>query len=316
MAYSHHFRLILLLYGVLVGGAACHSTRAVPQTLSVPPLPRGLPHRLHPITLTGTVYRQEDSTVVVPGLELSFRPQNSDSTTLGWRYVTKEDGSYAVPVLTGQPYRMVWRKDGQHGEKQLLPVDESPSDTTRVHRDFYIPYVENTCCVDSLYAPSLYFDTNSATLRPASLARVQSFLRHFTSPAGYAQFALVVVGHAEPYEVPRNYPEKARYLQELALKRALNTCRYLHAKGIASQRLYVVSRGDQLPKLPNTSPEYRQVNRRVDLRLRYLSGLHAPNPAANYDAFVHRAAQGAANPTTARSRQRVVPARVPQHARK
>ena len=243
MTLSHRFLLFVLTYGVLLGGAACHSTRVVPQTFSVQAFVKELPHRT--ITLTGTVYQQQDSTVVVPRLEIVLYSQRPDSSTHGSRYVTTEDGRYAVPVLTGQPYWIVWRKDEQQGEMQPLSFGDSLSDTSRVYRDFYVPYVENTCCVDSLYTPSLYFDTNSAVLRPASLARVESFFRQFTSPADYAQFALIVVGHAEPYEVPRNYPKKGRYLRELALKRALNTCRYLHTKGMASQRLYVVSRGDQ-----------------------------------------------------------------------
>lgn len=299
----------------MLGGSACHSTRVLPQDLAA----HSVPQQVRPIRLTGAIYREQDSTMAIAGLEIVFRPQQPDSTTRGEKYLTQTDGGYVVTVLAGQSYRMAWRKDGQHGETQPLSFDASLSDTTRVHHNFYVPYEEDKCCIDSLHAPSLYFDTSSAALRPSSLARVNAalpLLHQFIAPAAQTQYVLVVVGHAEPYEVPRYHPAKAQYLQEIALKRALNTCRYLHAKGLPRQQLYVVSRGDQSPKLPNTNPEYRQVNRRVDLRLRYLPGGPTPNPAACYDAFVQRAVQSATSPTTHRARTRVLPARVPQHARK
>jgi outer membrane protein OmpA-like peptidoglycan-associated protein len=190
-------------------------------------------------------------------------------------------------------------------------LGESPSDTAR--RDVYVPY-RDSCCTDSLYLPSLYFDTHSAALRPASLARAVPLLRQYTSPAAQAHFALVVVGHAEPGEVPRNHPEPGRYLRALALQRALNTGRYLRAQGLARQHLYVISRGDQQPKLPNTSPEYRQLNRRVEFRLRYLPDNPVLDPAAAYDALVPREAKGAAGPKA--SRGHVVPARGSRKATK
>lgn len=310
MASSHNFWLFLFLVAALPGGA-CHSTRTVPQALSVQELAPVLPQQLRAVILTGKVYRQQDSTMAVPGLEFAFRPLRPDSAARGWRDVTKADGGYAVTIRAGQQYRMAWSKDGQHGETELFAVDESPLDTSR--RTFYVQYVDN-CCSDSVYSPALYFDTNSAALRPSSLARALPFLRQFTSPAAQAPFAWVVVGHAEPFEVPWDYPNKARYLQQLALKRALNTCRYLHALGIARERLYAISRGDQLPALPNTSPEYRQLNRRVEVRQRYLPNALALDPAASYEALVQRASKSTARPKTFQGKGRVVPVHVPPKA--
>lgn len=314
LRYLHSFTLVWV---GLLGATACHSPRAVPHALSAPLVAREVQPRPRLVTLVGTVYRQRDSTTVIPGLELGFRPQGPDSTGRAWRDVTKADGGYAVTLPSGQAYRVAWNKqneEGQHGEMPAFFLDQGLSDTTR--RDFYVPYVDNCCSDTSSAGPSLYFDTHSAALRPSSLARAASFLRLLTSPGAQASFAVVVVGHAEPGDVPRHHPEPARYLRELARQRALNACRYLHAHGMARQRLYVVSRGDQLPAVPNTSPEYRQLNRRVDFQLRYLPNAPTLDPAAAYDAIVKRAAKGTTRPKSVQGKGRMVPARVPPKATK
>ncbi len=289
------FQRLALVYGVLLGGTACHSSRTIPQMLAVPPVARKAP-RPRVVTLTGTIYWQSDSAMALSGMNLLFRLQQADSTAQVWRDTTTPTGEYTVTVPAGQTYRLTWDKYEQRGEIPVIYLDDSPSDTLR--RNFYVPYVSD-CCIDHFSLPAFYFDTNSAALRPVFLTRAQSILRRYAAAAEQKQAALLVVGHAEPAEAPRNHPQKARYLQALALQRAMNTCRYLHAHGMARQRLYVLSRGDRQPVPPNTSPADRQLNRRVEFRLHYLSTAPALDSAASYDALVRRGPGGPKYPGTA-----------------
>jgi len=59
----------------------------------------------------------------------------------------------------------------------------------------------------------------------------------------------------------------AEYNQDLSQRRAQSVADYLTGKGIARDRMRVVGYGESRPRVPNTSPENRQLNRRVVLSI-------------------------------------------------
>ena len=57
------------------------------------------------------------------------------------------------------------------------------------------------------------------------------------------------------------------YNKTLSFKRAQAVKRYLVSQGIAAQRIEVMGYGESQPVADNTTPEGRQLNRRVEVKL-------------------------------------------------
>src|SRR3954469_18480008 len=58
-----------------------------------------------------------------------------------------------------------------------------------------------------------------------------------------------------------------QYNQQLSLNRANSVGTYLHSQGVNGQRIVAFGAGEAHPIAPNTSPEGKQQNRRVELKL-------------------------------------------------
>jgi chemotaxis protein MotB len=104
----------------------------------------------------------------------------------------------------------------------------------------------------------LLFNLGQADLRPEAqqvLLNLSDILKSFKN-------TIRVEGHT--CDLPIN---TARFPSnwELSTARALTVLKFLHQKGIISERLSAVGYGEFRPLLPNTSPENRHANRRVEI---------------------------------------------------
>lgn len=115
--------------------------------------------------------------------------------------------------------------------------------------------------VISLVSDGALFDLGSANLKPSArqiLDRVVQVLRAVPNP-------VLIEGHTDNLPIrtaqfPSNW--------ELSAARAAVVLRYLSQRGgIAPERLIAVGYADTRPLVPNTSPEGRAQNRRVDIAI-------------------------------------------------
>jgi outer membrane protein OmpA-like peptidoglycan-associated protein len=209
----------------------------------------------------GRAFSTQDSTTVIPGMELVFRTRLADSAWPALRTLTGPDGTYQVLLSPGQTYRVTLNKDGRYVGMQQYEVPGMPVDSSGLMHNFYADY-DMESMVDPL-PPMLFFDVSKATLRPESKARLDNIvqmLRH--NP----DLGISVEGHAEPREVPRNQPNRAQYQVQLGQRRAQAAYDYLAQKGILAKQRITKSYGGTRLAAPNDNAENWQLNRRVELK--------------------------------------------------
>lgn len=101
------------------------------------------------------------------------------------------------------------------------------------------------------------FDTGSDRIRPEStpvLTEITTTLRD------HADLRVVIEGHTDDVG-------EAKANQALSERRARAVVQYLTQQGIGGARLSAEGKGESIPSAPNTTPEGRQQNRRVVIRL-------------------------------------------------
>jgi flagellar motor protein MotB len=108
---------------------------------------------------------------------------------------------------------------------------------------------------------ALLFDSGKADLR----GEVLPILEKVTMMAvRQTNFNIEVMGHADNVPIARpEFPSN----WELSTARASRVARQLIENGVDPARLSVKGYGDSRPLVPNTTPENRRINRRVEIRL-------------------------------------------------
>jgi len=110
----------------------------------------------------------------------------------------------------------------------------------------------------TLVMPSnITFDTNSAVLRSDFLEVMHAVSLVLTE---YDKTIIEVMGHTDSDGTDA-------YNLSLSQRRARAVGDHLISKGIAPMRVLTEGFGEQYPVAPNTTPEGKQLNRRVELRL-------------------------------------------------
>lgn len=107
------------------------------------------------------------------------------------------------------------------------------------------------------FPSNITFDTDSAQIKPAfhaSLNDVSQTLNRF--PESY----LDIVGHTDSQG-------SEQYNQDLSERRANAVSRYFRSRGVAPQRIAAFGQGELEPVADNATPQGRQANRRVEMRI-------------------------------------------------
>jgi outer membrane protein OmpA-like peptidoglycan-associated protein len=104
----------------------------------------------------------------------------------------------------------------------------------------------------------ILFDLNSAALRPESRATLRDLASNFQR---YPDETISVEGHTD------NTGDDA-YNQRLSEQRAYSVKDYLVGEGVPSSRVTSIGYGESRPKQTNTTPEGRQLNRRVEIHIK------------------------------------------------
>jgi outer membrane protein OmpA-like peptidoglycan-associated protein len=102
------------------------------------------------------------------------------------------------------------------------------------------------------------FDFNSAGLRQASRDSLREMANVFDK---YPSTTISVQGHTDSIG-------SAAYNQRLSERRAEAVANYLENLGVRSSRLETIGYGKSQPRATNSTAEGRQLNRRVEIKIR------------------------------------------------
>jgi outer membrane protein OmpA-like peptidoglycan-associated protein/tetratricopeptide (TPR) repeat protein len=208
------------------------------------------------VTIKGMVFSKQDSTTIIPGVELVFSGKSADGTAISFRDITKPDGSYSVSLLSGRTYQVAVNKDGKNIETQEFAVPISTNDSTSITKNIYANYIDLAGGTNPNMKP-IYFDTDKYTLRPESIKTLNNTAVYLKATPG---LNVSIEGHCDS----RNTDE---YNMVLGQNRADAAKTYLVKQGIVDSRLTTVSYGERRPAAPNDTPENMQLNRRDEFRV-------------------------------------------------
>jgi len=105
------------------------------------------------------------------------------------------------------------------------------------------------------------FNSGSADLNPGALPVFNRMIQIFDE---FPEFTINIKGHTDDIPIStRAFPSN----WELSAIRATTVLKYLVSKGIRPQRLTATGYGDIMPRVPNTTDENRDRNRRVEFVL-------------------------------------------------
>jgi outer membrane protein OmpA-like peptidoglycan-associated protein len=104
----------------------------------------------------------------------------------------------------------------------------------------------------------ILFDFNRADLRPESKSTLRSLANNFRQ---YPDEVITVEGHTDNIGSPD-------YNQGLSERRAHSVRSYLIDEGVPSSHIEARGYGESRPKATNSTPEGRQLNRRVEIHIR------------------------------------------------
>jgi len=224
------------------------------------------------------------SSLLLSGTEIGvYRGKGEGKSAVDPRNVVKDMRHEEEYGLTTEPHRIRLHVDGRYIKAYLNEsrIANMPNgnfgranyvvfefDDNTVNGEDALPLITNLTVnaggrslYDALSADGrvatqgILFDTGSDRIRPEStptLAEISAMLKE------HPDLKVLVEGHTDNVG-------NAASNQTLSEKRAAAVKAYLQAQGIDGARLQSKGLGDTKPKAPNTTPEGRQTNRRVEL---------------------------------------------------
>lgn len=153
----------------------------------------------------------------------------------------------------------------QYDRKKLSYIEVRAYGYKRVEMDIdpmediskLVVYAEEVLPMGNFYLSNVYFSSGESKLDEVAsleLDKLADLLLH------EPQISLTAVGHTDDKGAEQ-------YNQELGLQRAEAVKNYLVEKGVATERIEILSMGETAPASSNKTMEERQINRRVEFRI-------------------------------------------------
>lgn len=210
------------------------------------------------------LFYEIDPVITITGRVLDGETQEPLAATVS--YETLEDGievgrvqtdpttgEYSITLPAGKEYQYIVKVDG------YLPISENVDLTNqRESKSFtndmiLVPVKEKA----EISLNNVFFNFDSYTLLPKSKSELDRMVKVMNDNG---QIDVSIIGHTD-------YIGTEAYNQQLSMKRARSVVNYLVAKGIDKDRLSFEGKGELFPAVPNTSPENRAKNRRVNFKI-------------------------------------------------
>lgn len=168
-------------------------------------------------------------------------------------------GEYEIRLPGGHLYGVRAEATGRISESQNLDLRNIQQDKVIEQKDFTLDPIQVATVEENVTISlnNIFFDFDKATLKPESypeLKRIVSLLKERQA------MQIEIAGHADA-----TGPEA--YNLQLSERRAKAVVKYLVNEGITDNRISVVFYGESKPLAPNTTPEGRRKNRRVEFKI-------------------------------------------------
>ncbi|PIY13111.1 MAG: hypothetical protein COZ18_00485 [Flexibacter sp. CG_4_10_14_3_um_filter_32_15] len=162
------------------------------------------------------------------------------------------NGKYLFVLNEGSNYALNVNKEGYLF--QSLAFDYSEGTGENVTVDIYLEKAEKG---SKVVLNNIFFDTDKWDLKPESKTELDLIVKYLqTNP----KIKVQISGHTD------DVGDKA-YNQKLSEKRAASVVQYLINAGIPKEQLETKGFGEAKPQVPNTSPENRAKNRRIEFEI-------------------------------------------------
>lgn len=167
-------------------------------------------------------------------------------------------GEYELRLPGGHRYGVRAEAAGRMSENQNLDLRHIGNDQI-LDQDFRLDPIQLGSFTENvtLVLNNIFFDFDQATLKAESfpeLNRIISAMKEKNT------LEIEIAGHADA-------TGPSAYNLKLSERRARSVASYLIDKGITQNRIAVVFRGEDSPIAPNTTPEGRRRNRRVEFKI-------------------------------------------------
>lgn len=206
------------------------------------------------IAITGTLY-DCDTQKPLSGATVTL----TDSLTqkaIGER-TTGKSGKYRFEVINHKPLKLNFSKAGYFGKNMVVSTAELQASDTLFNRELCLKAFE---VGKPIVIPNILYDFNKATLRPESMAVLDSLAIILEDNP-----KLVVQMSAHTDSIGSE-----KYNMDLSQRRAQSCVDYLISKGIPTDRMQAKGYGESMPIAPNSLPDGkdnpagRQLNRRTE----------------------------------------------------
>lgn len=182
-----------------------------------------------------------------------------DGRELGIAQSNPSTGEYEIRLPGGHMYGIRAEAPDRISENQNLDLRNIQNDQIIEGKDFMLDPIQLSAVEENvtLVLNNIFFDFDRATLKPESFPELNRIISLMIERSG---MEIEIAGHTDA-----TGPES--YNMQLSERRARSVVKYLTDKGIATNRISVVFHGESKPVEPNTTPDGRRRNRRVEFKI-------------------------------------------------
>jgi chemotaxis protein MotB len=114
-------------------------------------------------------------------------------------------------------------------------------------------------------ADDILFDSGSHNIKPNGKNVLDALISQLNSI--YPGKSIRIIGHTDTDPVVKTKEKYPRGNIQLSSERAISVFDYFKQKGVSDKRMFVVGCGPNKPLVPNTTPENKHRNRRVEIEV-------------------------------------------------
>ncbi|MGB3467137.1 MAG: OmpA family protein, partial [Cyclobacteriaceae bacterium] len=202
------------------------------------------------ITVKGNVLNSKNNNPLAAKVIVERLP---DGMKVGEVNSNATTGAYEINLKPGARYSFRAQARGYIAEAENMNVNETAESKT-ITQDLYMEPIEKGA---SIVINNIFFDFDKDELKTASYPELERILKLLQQNRIER---IQVSGHTDSIG-PEDYNER------LARRRANTVYNYFVSKGIAKDRMEVVSFGEKKPTHPNDTITNRKKNRRVEFKV-------------------------------------------------
>lgn len=201
------------------------------------------------VTITGIVINAKDNTPVSARIRYKKLPHGDDVGI----FTSRQNGIYEMPVMNLQSYLFEAEANGYYPLKQQVHINDFNQDRL-IEKNFYMEPLRVGQIMDF---DNILFEQSESILLQESYPVLDKLVDILTTNAS---MVIQLEGHTD-------FRGPAKANRKLANNRVKLIRNYLINKGIHRKRVKTKAFGGTMPISTEDTPEARQLNRRVEIRI-------------------------------------------------